>query len=145
MSRGRLVAELRRFEETGKKAGENPIGKRREGFNVTYAFADAIKSAFALFCFPHRSMLKFQDSLDQRKNAEHILKVKEIPGNNQITRLIDGIAPGAFDGNFKEGLSLAEESGVLEQYQVLDGVWYLSLEKVRCKHGLHLTKNRETT
>ncbi|MDR1904186.1 MAG: hypothetical protein LBQ88_18125 [Treponema sp.] len=79
MGRQILAAELRRLEETGKKAGENPAWKRREGFNVTYAFADAIKSAFALFFFQHLSMLKFQDSLNrgnQRKKAENILKVR---------------------------------------------------------------------
>ncbi|MDR1955984.1 MAG: hypothetical protein LBQ30_03940 [Treponema sp.] len=96
MGRGILAAELCRFEKTGKRVGENPIGKRREGFNLIYEFADAIKSAFGLFFFQHRSMLSYQDSLDrgnQRKNAENILKVREIPCNNQITRLIDGIAP----------------------------------------------------
>ncbi|MDR1957085.1 MAG: hypothetical protein LBQ30_09565 [Treponema sp.] len=93
-------------------------------------------------------MLKFQDSLDrgnQRKNAENILKVKEIPGNNQITRLIDGINPAAFDDNFKDGLCLAEEYGVLDHYRVLDGIWYHSSEKVHGEHGLHLTKNGKTT
>jgi hypothetical protein len=156
MGRGILAAELRRFEKTGKKVGENPEWKRREGFNLTYEFADAIKSAFGLFFFQHLSMLSYQDSLDrgnQRKNAENILKVKEIPCNNQITRLIDGINPGEFDGNFRDGLGLAEQYGVLEQYQVLDGgvllaldgVWYHSSEKVRCGHCLHLTKNGKTT
>jgi hypothetical protein len=151
MGRGILAAELRRFEETGKKVGENPEWKRREGFNVTYEFADAIKSAFALFFFQHLSILSYQDSLDrgnQRKNAENILKVKEIPGNNQITRLVDGTAPGEFDRNFKYGLGLAEEYGVLDQYQVLDGggliamdgVWYFALQAVRCEHCLHKTK-----
>jgi hypothetical protein len=79
--------------------------------------------------------------------------VKEIPCNNQITRLIDGIEPGVFDENFRDGLRLAEEYGVLEQYQVLDGgvlialdgVWYHSSEKVRCEPCLHLTKNGKTT
>jgi hypothetical protein len=30
-------------------AGENPVWKRREGFNVTYAFADAVKSALSFW------------------------------------------------------------------------------------------------
>ncbi|MDR1957195.1 MAG: hypothetical protein LBQ30_10125 [Treponema sp.] len=156
MGRGILAAEPRRFEETGKRVGENPEWKRREGFNLTYEFADAIKSAFALFCFQHLSMLSYQDSRDrgnQRKNAENILKVKEISCNNQITRLIDGIAPGEFDGNFKDGLGLAEQYGVLDHYQVLDsgvlialdGVWYHSSEKVHCEPCLPLTKNGKTT
>jgi hypothetical protein len=43
------------------------------------------------------------------------------PLANQITRLIEGIEPGAFDENFREGLSLAEKYGVLDQYKVPDG------------------------
>ncbi|MDR1900961.1 MAG: hypothetical protein LBQ88_01580 [Treponema sp.] len=50
-----------------------------------------------------------------------ILKVKEIRCNNQMTGLIDGIEPGVFDDNFRDGLSWAEENGVLEQYRVPDG------------------------
>jgi hypothetical protein len=72
---------------------------------------------------------------------------------DHLPRLIDGIAPGEFDENFRDGLSLAEKYGVLEQYQVLDGgvlialdgAWYHSSEKVRCGHCLHLTKNGKTT
>jgi hypothetical protein len=92
------------------------------------------------------SMPGYQDSLDrgnQRKNAENILNVKEIPCNNQITRLIGGIEAGEFDANFREGLCLAEKYGILDQYKVLDGgvlialdgVWYHSSEKVHCELG----------
>jgi hypothetical protein len=62
-------------------------------------------------------MLKFKASLDrvnQRKNAENILKVKEIPCNNRITRLIDGIAPGAFD----------ETSAKAPVSSIFDGYWF---------------------
>ncbi|GHV32401.1 hypothetical protein AGMMS4952_22710 [Spirochaetia bacterium] len=57
---------------------------------------------------------------NQRKNAENILNVKEIPCNNQITRLIDEVKPEEFDENFKDGIELAEKYGVFEQYKVLD-------------------------
>jgi hypothetical protein len=63
------------------------------------------------------SMLSYQDSQDRenrRKNAENILKIKEIPCNNQITRLIDGIEPGEFDKNFRDSPCLAKKHGVLE-------------------------------
>jgi hypothetical protein len=53
----------------------------------------------------------YQESLErgnQRKNAENILKVKEIPCNTQITRLVDEAAPEGFDENFKRGIEQAE-------------------------------------
>lgn len=133
MGRGILAAELRRFEKTGKKIGKNPEWKRREGFNLTYEFADAVKSAFGLFFFQHMSMPEYQASPDRgkrRKNAENILKVKEIPCNNQITRLIDGINPGEFDWNFRDGLGLSEKYDVLERYRVLDGGVLIALDGV---------------
>jgi hypothetical protein len=92
MGRGILPAQLSRFDEMGEQAEGKAAWKRREGFKVTYTFADAIKSAFEIFLFQHLSMLSYQESLDrgnQRKNAENILTVKEIPYNNQITRLLD--------------------------------------------------------
>jgi hypothetical protein len=55
--------------------------------------------------------------------------------------------------NFRDGLGLAEQYGVLDQYQVLDGgvlialdgVWYHSSEKVHCEPCLPLTKNGKKT
>ncbi|GHU39466.1 hypothetical protein FACS1894190_04260 [Spirochaetia bacterium] len=79
--------------------------------------------------------------------------MKEIPCNNQINRLIDGVKPEEFDENFKDGIGLAEKYGVFEQYKVLDGgvlialdgVWFQSSEKVFCDHCLHITKDGKTT
>jgi hypothetical protein len=89
---------------------------------------------------------------NQRKNAENVLRVKEIPCNNQITRLLDRVEPEGFVGNFKEGIRQAEEAGVLEQYRVLDGgvliavdgVWFQSPENARCERCLHISSNGKT-
>jgi hypothetical protein len=156
MGREIVEAQLRRLEEMGKRVAEKTTWKRREGFNLTYEFADALKSAFGLFFFQNLSMLSYQESLDrgsQRKNAENILKVKEIPCSNQITRLIDVVDPEECEGNFKDALTLVAEYGILERYKVLnggvlialDGVWFHSSEKVHCDHCLHITKDGKTT
>jgi hypothetical protein len=78
--------------------------------------------------------------------------VKEIPCNNQITRLLDEAEPELFDKNFKTGIRQAEGYGVLEQYRVLeggvllavDGVWFQSSEKVPCDYCLHITSKGRT-
>jgi hypothetical protein len=72
MDRGILAAKLRRFEKTGKRAGEPIERKRRKGFNLTCEFAGEVKSAFALFFFRHMSMPGYRASLDrgnQRKTS----------------------------------------------------------------------------
>jgi hypothetical protein len=104
----------------------------------------------------------YQESLErgnERKNAENILKVKEIPrnepprrrgasyacggvldptANKEITRLVDEAATEGFDENFKRGIEQAEGYGVL----VLDvGVliavdWGLSFS-FTCKNESH--------
>jgi hypothetical protein len=46
MGRGTLAAQLSRFDKIGEQTGVNSVWKRRKGFNLTYEFAGAIKSAF---------------------------------------------------------------------------------------------------
>jgi hypothetical protein len=102
------------------------------------------------------SMLGYQESLNrgnQRQNMENILEVKDIPCNNQITRLLDVVEPEVFYKNFETGIEQAEKYEVLEQYRVLDGgvliavdgVWFQSSEKVSCDHCLHITNKGTTT
>jgi hypothetical protein len=77
MGREILAAQLSRLEEIGKLTEEQTDWKRHEAGNLTYAFADAIKSALGIFLFQPLSMLRYQESLDrgnQRKNAERILR-----------------------------------------------------------------------
>jgi hypothetical protein len=127
MGMGILAAELRRFMETGKTSGKNPVWKRWEGFNLTCGFVGATKSASALFFFQQLSMPCSRDSLDRwkrRNNAENILKIKEMPGNSRIAMLIDGIEPGEFDETFRDDLGLAEKYGILELYKAPDGGGY---------------------
>jgi hypothetical protein len=155
MGRGILQAQLCRLEEIGERVEGKSAWQRRKGFNLTYGFADALKSAFGLFFFQHLSMLSYQESLElgnRRKNAENMLNVKEIPCNNQIKRLVDVIEPKEFTENFKAGVEIAQKTGVFEQYKVLkdvipiaiDGVSFQSSEKTHCSHCLHITKDGKT-
>jgi hypothetical protein len=61
-------------------------------------------------------MLEYQERLKKKKernNVETILKANGIPSNNQITRLLDGIAPGTLAEAFGVGLETAQQSGSL--------------------------------
>jgi hypothetical protein len=84
---------LEAFDALGKGIAD----KRRDGYDNQYEYADAIKGAYGVFFFQHPSMLEYQERLKKKKersNVETILRVNGIPSNNQITRLLDGIAPG---------------------------------------------------
>jgi hypothetical protein len=65
MGREILAGQLSRFDEVGEQAEGKSAWKRREGFNLTYTFADAIKSAFGISLFQHLSMPSYQESLEK--------------------------------------------------------------------------------
>ena len=95
MGTGLFKAHLEAFDAIGAGTAD----KRREGYDKQYEYADAIKGAYGVFFFQHPSMLEYQERLKikkQRSNIETILRVKKIPCNNQITRLLDDMDSGAF-------------------------------------------------
>jgi hypothetical protein len=84
---------------------------------------------------------------------ETLFNVEEIPCDNEIRILVDGVEPGSFREVFSKNLALAAQEGVIDKYRVLDngvllaldGTWYFSSKNVHCKHCLHKTKDGETT
>ena len=76
--------------------GEKIPDHRQSGRNLKYRLLDGIKSAFAVFFFQHPPLLDFQRAVKERKkrnNVETLLGVTEIPSDNQIRTLLDGIKP----------------------------------------------------
>jgi hypothetical protein len=71
MGRGILAAQLSRFDEIGEQTEANSVWKRRKGFNLTYEFAGAIKSAFGIFLFQHLSMPGYQESLERGNQSNN--------------------------------------------------------------------------
>jgi hypothetical protein len=156
MGRGIFSSQLTAFEAIGAAVAERNDPARREGYNKSYEYSDAIKSAFGIFAFQYPSMLQFQDArLDEHKynNIKRVLRVEEVPSNNGITGLLDNIEPKDFSGLFLQNLQMADKFGVLEQFRVLDGgvllaadgVTYYSSTEVHCSHCLHKTSRDETT
>ncbi|MDR0377133.1 MAG: hypothetical protein LBH70_04990, partial [Spirochaetaceae bacterium] len=145
MGVGLLKAHLETFDAIGNGITD----KRRDGYDKQYEYADAIKGAYGIFFFQHPSMLDYQERLrkkKQRSNVQTILKADNIPSNNQITGLLDGIEPGAFGGVFEAGLETAQRYKGLDRYLVLnntyrlvtlDGVWFYQSKNIQCPHCLH--------
>jgi len=122
--------------------------QRREGYDKQYEYADAIKGAYGVFFFQHPSMLEYQERLkkkNERSNVQTILQVDKIPGNNQITRLLDDINSGTFAPAFEQGLETAQRYKGLDQHMVLggryrlitiEGAWFYQSENIKCGHCL---------
>ena len=152
MGRGLFNGMLNNLETAADQLADN----RREGYDLKYELADALKSALSIFFFQHPSMLDFQNRMKEklkRSNLETMMGVKEIPSNVQITTLLDGMDPDALGGVFNENLREVDKWGGLKDFRcldggvliALDGVWYFSSEQIHCGHCLHKTKEGVTT
>jgi hypothetical protein len=80
-------------------------------------------------------MLDFQKAMEEREkwnSLKPLFGVENIPGTDQARKILDGIEPKELSGAFDRALGTARESGVLEDYRVLegmipaalDGTWY---------------------
>jgi hypothetical protein len=66
-----------------------------------YRITDALIRAFAVFFFLYPSLLYFQRTMKARRrrdNMETLFGVFEIPCDNKIRELMDGIGPEALSG-----------------------------------------------
>jgi hypothetical protein len=112
-----------------------------------YTNRDAVNSAFGAFFFQFPSLLRYMREMEdqeKRDNVRSLFAVQGIPSDNQIRNIADGIEPAALGGVFNGTLEAARQSGVIDEYRVLDGgvllpldgVWYFSSENIRCDHCL---------
>ena len=94
---GKLLGSL-------EAVGEKIPDKRRVGCNLKYRLLDGIKSAFGVFFFQPPSLLDFQRAMKERlkrSNMETLLGVSNIPSDNQIRTLLDGIEPESLGEEYK--------------------------------------------
>jgi hypothetical protein len=115
------------------KQGDKLPDSRNTEHNFRYSLSDALKCAFSVFFFQHKSLLDFQRQLQEkrkRNNIASILGVKKIPSDTQIRTLIDPIEPETFGRLFNETLQIADEYKVLESYRILDRGVLIALDGV---------------
>ena len=147
---------LRTLRENLESVGEKAPDTRKASPNLTYEIKDSIKSAFAVFFFQHPSLLSFQRNMEEkrkRSNLQTLLGVSEIPCDNRIRVLLDGIPPSCFSEVYENNLAFAYKEGVLDEFHVLDqgvlialdGVWYHSSKSIHCTHCLHQEHQGITT
>jgi hypothetical protein len=133
------------------------LAARPEYAASTYSNRDAVNSAFGAFFFQFPSFLRYMREMsdfqsaeqEKRDNVQSLFDVKGIPRDNQIRNIVDEIGPEAIQPVFNQTLKVALQSGVINEYRVLDkgvllaidGVWYFSSEKIHCAHCL--TKETE--
>jgi hypothetical protein len=118
---------------------------KRTGKNRQYSMADAGLSAFSLFFTQSPSFLSYQRTMADTKgksNAQSLFGVHQIPCDNQIRDLLDGVAPPYVFPVFEEILRMLDAAGRLSAMRAvedtllvaMDGVEYFSSPTIHCPH-----------
>lgn len=120
-----------------------PDGRSGNGVYQKYSMADAALSAFSVFFMQSPSFLEHQKTMQRERgknNAQSLFGVHQIPSDNQIRNLLDGVAPDTLWPLYRTLLQGLEQQGKLNAFQMLgdstliafDGVDYFSSQKIHC-------------
>jgi hypothetical protein len=104
---------------------------------------DAALSAFSVFFTQTPSFLAYQRKMADSKgknNAQSLFGVHQIPSDNQIRNLLDGVAPEQGFPVFEEILQVLDEQGQLDGFRsvsdtllvAMDGTEYFSSTQLCC-------------
>jgi hypothetical protein len=115
----------------------------RTGKNTRYGMEDAALSAFSVFFTQTPSFLAYQRKMADSKgksNAQSLFGVHQIPSDNQIRNLLDGVEPEQVFPVFEEILQGLDELGQLDGFRsvsdtllvAMDGTEYFSSTQICC-------------
>jgi hypothetical protein len=115
---------------------------RRKSNATKYTMRDAILGAFSMFFMQNESFLEHQrqmTSLHGKSNAQTIFGIFNIPTNQQIKNILDGIPAAALIGVFDWVYQAMRDQGLLQSFEylgglmvALDGTQYHSSQKIKC-------------
>jgi hypothetical protein len=115
----------------------------RRGKNTRYTMADAALSAFSVFFMQSPSFLEHQRTVQEtqgKNNAQTLFGVYQIPTDNPIRTLLDGVEPTAVYPLFTSFFRGLYQEGIVDRYRALgntlllalDGTRYFSSQKIQC-------------
>lgn len=132
----------------------------RTGKNTQYDVMDAASGAFSVFFTQCPSFLSYQNLLQKKyglSNAQTLFGMREIPSDNQIRNLLDGVMPDNLSSVFVDCFNAVKRSGHLNTFRVelgkthadlliaLDGTQYFSSTDLSCDNCSTKVKDEETT
>ena len=116
---------------------------KRTGKNTRYGMEDAALSAFSVFFTQTPSFLAYQRKMAGSKgksNAQSLFGVHQMPSDNQIRNMLDGVAPEQVFPVFEEILQVLNEPGQLDGFRsvsdtllvAMDGTEYFRSTQICC-------------
>ena len=117
----------------------------RQGRNKRYSLADAASCAFSVFFLQAQSFLDFQRRMQQessRSNCQTLFGVEDIPCDNQIRNLLDGIPPDALRDLFPLCLDTLRQQGALQPFERLGGRLLVALDgiQIHCSDSIRCSQ-----
>lgn len=146
-----MVASLRRAIGT--------FPDKRTGKNTQYEMLDAAAGAFSVFFTQCPSFLEHQKLMQERyglSNARTLFGIKDIPSDNHIRNLLDGVSSDLLASVFTDCFDALQTSGDLDGFRVklgknnkdlliaLDGTTYFSSGDISCSNCSKKIKDGKT-
>ncbi len=145
------MKHLEKYVSLLRSCAEEAPDKRR-GQNTQYSMSDICLAAFSVFFMQSPSFLSHQrtlESLHGRSNLQTLFHNVQIPTDNHIRKMLDGVPTAHFDPVFFHIASDLQSNDMLKEFKVLndnvlialDGSEYFSSYKIKCpncsarKHG----------
>ena len=138
------------------RASLSSLPDKRTGKNSRYTMLDAGLSAFSVFFTQTPSFLAHQRKMSATKglnNARTLFGVHQIPSDNHIRTLLDGLSPTHLYPVFDEILAVLKTTQQLSSFRSfsdtflmpIDGTDYFSSTKIHCPHcSTRMLKSGET-
>ncbi len=116
---------------------------KRKGRNTQYSMSDICLAAFSVFFMQSPSFLAHQRTLEGlhgRSNLQTLFNNIQIPTDNHIRKMLDGVPTDHFDPAFFHIVSDLQSSDMLKEFKVLDdnvlialdGSEYFNSYKIKC-------------
>jgi hypothetical protein len=120
----------------------------RTGKNSRYEMPDVGMSAFSVFFTQSPSFLAHQRDMKLRKgrnNVESLFGLVEVPSDNQIRNLLDGVSPEHVQDVYRQIFLELERTEILNKRRshanqllvAMDGTEYFSSQKIHCENCNH--------
>lgn len=119
------------------------------GSNLSIKLKDSLMSGFAMFSLKDKSVLKFNNMRDERKeNLKRVYKIDCAPSDSGMRTILDGVELEELNKVFKKLVKKLRDLGVWKTYEYfrghiicsVDGVHHFSSTKICCNKCLEYEK-----
>jgi hypothetical protein len=129
---------------------------KRTGKNILYSILDIGMAAFSVFFMQNESFLQHQRMLDDEhgdSNCRTLFGISDIPTDNHIRKMLDGVPSNHFDDVFAHNLDVMKKATALEPFHrlgghllvAIDGTEYFSSYEIHCNNCSHRDRSNGKT